>query len=47
MIPPSLPTMLGNAVPTIVVSSEARDMPNMSAIVTVILAFPVIGVLPV
>src|SRR5271157_2633700 len=41
-MPPSLPTMLGIAVPTIVVSREASDIPNISAIVTVILAFLVI-----
>jgi len=43
VIPPSLPTMLGSAVPTIVVSREASDIPNISAIVTVILAFLVIS----
>ncbi len=39
MIPPNLPTMLGSAVPTIVLSSEASDIPNMSAMVTMIFAF--------
>lgn len=44
-MPPSLPTMLGSAVPTIVVSREASDMPSMSAIVTMIFAFLVIAAL--
>jgi hypothetical protein len=44
VIPPSLPTMLGSAVPTIVVSREASDMPSMSAMVTVIFAFLVMPV---
>ena len=43
MIPPSLTTMLGSAVPTIVVSREASAIPSMSAMVTMILAFLVTG----
>jgi hypothetical protein len=36
--------MLGSAVPTMVVSSAASDMPNIRAIVTIILVFFVIDV---
>ena len=43
-MPPNFPTMLGSAVPTMVVSRAASDMPSMRAIVTIILAFFVIDV---
>src|SRR5579859_4681350 len=43
-MPPNFPTMLGSAVPTMVVSSAASDMPNIRAMVTIILVFFVIDV---
>jgi hypothetical protein len=46
-MPPNLPTILGSAVPTIVVSSAARDIPSIRAIVTIIFAFLVIADLPI
>ena len=33
-----MPTILGSAVPTMVVSRAARDMPNINAITTIVLA---------
>src|SRR5947207_12633832 len=43
-MPPSLPTMLGRAVPTMVASREASDMPSIRAMVTMIFVFLVIDV---
>src|SRR5258707_15016937 len=42
VMPPNLPTIVGIAVPTMVVSGAAKNMPNIKAIVTIILAFFVI-----
>ena len=33
-----MPTILGSAVPTIVVSRAARDMPNINAMTTIVFA---------
>ena len=42
MIPPSFPTILGKAVPTMVVSRAASAIPSMRAMIIVIFAFLVI-----
>jgi hypothetical protein len=43
-MPPSFPTILGKAVPTMVVSRAARDMPSIRAMVTMIFVFLAIAV---
>jgi len=37
-MPPSLPAILGRAVPTMVVLSAARDIPSINATITMIFA---------
>src|SRR2546421_7424562 len=43
-MPPNFPTILGKAVPTMVVSRAASDMPSIRAMVTMIFVFLVIDV---
>jgi hypothetical protein len=44
VIPPNFPTILGKAVPTMVVSRAANAMPSIRAMVTIIFVFLVIDV---